>query len=56
MSGKKKKRPSLPKVRHTWKIRPATRVKPSAKSYHRPSQRKKIPTWVDRVTWFGEEA
>jgi hypothetical protein len=31
----KKKKPSLPKVRHTWKIRPATRVKLSAKIYSR---------------------
>jgi len=55
MSGKKKKTPASPKVRHTWQIRPATQVTPSAKIYHRPGQKKQIPTWVDDVDWYGEE-
>lgn len=52
-ASKKKKKLPLPKVRHTWKIRPATRVKLSGKIYRRPAQKKK--TWVDDVNWFGEE-
>ena len=53
MSAKKKSAP-LPKVRHTWKIRPVTRVKPSAKVYSRTDAKKK-PSWVNDVDWFGDE-
>jgi hypothetical protein len=56
MTAKRKKKPSPPKVRRTWRIRPATRVKPSAKIYRRPAERKKTPSWVDEVSWFGDEA
>lgn len=48
----RKKKPKIPKVRHTWKIKPASRVKPSEKIYSRQKQKKK--TWVDDVRWFGE--
>ncbi len=48
------KKPSLPKVRHTWKIKPQTRVKPSEKIYTRPKEKKKLKSWVDDVSWFGE--
>ncbi len=54
MSPKKRKAPR-PQVRHTWKINPKTRVKPSKKIYRR-SRRKGPPTWVDQVDWFGESA
>jgi len=50
----RKKKPSLPKPRHTWKIKPQTRVTPSEKIYHRPSEKTKKRTWVDDVDWFGE--
>ncbi|MBI4115334.1 MAG: hypothetical protein HY447_02030 [Candidatus Omnitrophica bacterium] len=50
----KKKKPALPKVRHTWKIKPETRVKPSGKIYHRSGEKKKLPTWVNDVDWYGD--
>ena len=54
MTAKKKKRSTLPKPRHTWKIKPQTRVKPSGKIYRRPDEKKKRPSWVNKVDWFGE--
>lgn len=54
MSSKKRKMSSLPKVRHTWKIRPETRIKPSGKIYRREKGKKK-PLWVNLVDWFGDE-
>jgi len=48
----RKRKPSVPKVRHTWKIKPQTRVKPSEKIYRRTKRKKK--SWVDDVGWFGE--
>ena len=53
MSSKKKK-PARPKVRHTWEIRPATRVKPSGKIYRRSKEKKKKEGWVAKIDWFGE--
>ena len=50
----KKKKPSVPKPRGVWKINPKTRVKPSEKVYDRARARRKEPTWVDDVSWFGE--
>lgn len=50
----RRKKPALPKVRHTWKIKPQTRVKPSEKIYKRSAQKKKAKSWVDDVRWFGE--
>ena len=50
----KKKKPLPPKVRHTWKISPKTRVKPSNKIYRRANDKKKKRSWVDDVSWFGE--
>lgn len=55
MTQRKKKRPSLPKPRHVWKIKPQTRVQPSGKVYHRPSEKKKQPGWIDSVDWYGEK-
>ena len=53
---RKKKRPSpVPKPRHTWKINPETRVKPSEKIYHRPDEKKKQPTWLNELDWFGDK-
>ncbi len=49
---KKKKRPSKPKVRHTWAINPKTRVKKSGKTYNRAGEKKKTRT--DGIDWFGE--
>lgn len=54
MTQGKKKKPSPPKPRHVWKIKPQTRVKPSEKVYHRPSEKKKRPTWIDSVDWYGD--
>ena len=51
---RKKKSLSIPKPRHTWKIKPHTRVKPSEKIYHRPAEKKR-PGWVDPVDWFGDK-
>jgi len=48
----RKKKPALPKIRHTWQIQPTTRVKPSEKIYRRPQQKKK--NWTDDIGWFGE--
>lgn len=56
MSPKKKKTPSPPKARHTWKIRPETRVKPSGKIYRRPAQKKKASGWAAWIDWFGEKS
>lgn len=53
MNLKKKKIPSAPQLRHTWKINPKTRVKASAKIYRRPGEKKKKPGWVDAIDWFG---
>lgn len=50
---RKKKSQALPRARHTWKIKPATRVKPSGKVYQRSGQKKKGPAWSDLVDWFG---
>ena len=50
----RKKKPSLPKVRRVWEIRPETRVKPSGKVYNRPKA-KKPPSWVNDVDWFGDK-
>ncbi len=49
----KKKKPSLPKVRRVWKIKPATQVKPSGKIYRRSDEKKK-PSWASNVDWFGD--
>lgn len=54
MTRRKKKKSSLPKARHTWKIKPQTRVKPSEKIYRRSKDKKKTRSWVDNVNWFGE--
>ena len=54
MSGKNKKKPSLPKVRRRWTINPKSRVKLSDKAYHRPSEKKKVKNWQDEIRWFGE--
>lgn len=54
MSPKKKGKPSPPQVRHTWKIRPETRVKLSEKIYRRQKEKKKAKSWVDDINWFGE--
>lgn len=53
---KSKKKSSLPKPRHVWNIKPQTRIKPSGKIYHRPSEKKKRPSWIDSVDWYGEKA
>jgi hypothetical protein len=55
MTARKKKDPTPPKVRHTWKIRPQTRVKPSTKVYRRSSEKWKKPIWVDPIDWFGDK-
>lgn len=46
------KKPKLPQVRHTWKIKPQSRIKTSAKIYRRTKGKKK--SWVDDIGWFGE--
>ena len=48
----KKKKPSLPKPRHVWKINPKTRVKASDKSYKRSGEKKKEKSWLDELEWF----
>lgn len=49
-----KKKPSSPQPRHVWGSNPKTRVKPSEKAYHRPREKKKAKSWVDKIGWFGE--
>ena len=53
---RKKKGPApVPKPRHVWKIKPHTQVKPSEKIYHRPAEKKKQPSWVNALDWFGDQ-
>lgn len=52
---RKKKKPSLPKPRHVWEIKPGTRVKPSEKIYRRSDEKKKKPAWIDSLDWFGDK-
>ena len=54
MSPARKKKPALPKPRHTWAIKPQTRVKPSGKTYKRTEQKKKRPLLSELFDWFGE--
>ena len=54
MSAGKKKKARPPKVRHVWKIRPETRVKPSEKIYRRSKEKIKKPSGFDKIGWFGE--
>jgi hypothetical protein len=37
-----KKRNPLPKIRRSWKVKPATRVKPSDKLYRRGRRKKEL--------------
>ncbi len=50
----KRKKKSLPKPRHVWKINPKTRVKPSKKNYRRSKEKRKKKSWIDDIYWFGE--
>lgn len=52
---RKKKKPTLPKPRHVWEIKPTTRVKPSEKIYRRSEEKKKKPSWMDALDWFGDK-
>jgi len=54
VSPKKKKKSAIPKVRHTWEIRPTPRVKPSGKIYRRFQGKKKSPSLINELDWFGE--
>ncbi|MBI3316658.1 MAG: hypothetical protein HYZ85_01460 [Candidatus Omnitrophica bacterium] len=46
---KRKKKRTLPKPRHVWRINPKSRVKDSDKSYKRHREKRKEKSWREEI-------